>query len=474
MRLTTSRADEHESERRSIVRGPVHKAGSCWLILVSTLLACGVDSVEGAEETDSAAEGPVDQTTVDASTSTTAAQTTTGDSTSSGGASATLDDDSTTTGDSTSHGDESTTTMNESTTTDDSTTSGDPSEGSSGDESSTGVEPPLPPPDGHATALCVFEDGRIVLATSEALSIEPGRASIRLFDADGNELWAVGFGEPELATYFREVACVEDGPIYAAGLRGDGSKWNLPQALLVRIDPQTGGTDWDLLEPEIPSSGFEGLHADASGVYVTGWRAGEGGSVWRFDSDGNEDWLLGDGIESSEVLRDALLVDDTLYAVGDNFLGGTLVRLTPEGVVLGSETFDWPDDVSADMVVPDPSGGVIVAGRRETGFFDRVLWGLACNEDACAAERVEVVEGEDILHGFAIDEAGRWILSGESTVYAVLATGAPVWESDTDFDWLYTVRRRNLLAIDGSGTIVVAGGEPAQIIRFPADTLPPM
>ena len=444
------------------------KTGPCYLLLTFSLTACGTGSLpSGGDATNSStSEGPEEKSTGLVETSGRPATSTSEGSTTTGEAS---DESSTTGGSSTSSG---------SSTTDEDTTTGETTEGesSNGESSSTGMGPDLPPPDGHATSLCVFDDGRAVLATSEAYSVAAGRASVRLFDADGGEVWARGFGDPELATYLNGLACVGEDTIYAVGIQGEGAKWTFPQGLVMRLDASTGATEWEHLEPQFTSSIFRGLHADATGVYVSGWRANQGttGTMWRYDPDGNEQWMLIDGLAGSTFLRDVLHRDGVLYTVGEDNSRGILVRLSEDGAVLGSHTFSWSNDVSADIVVPDPTGGVVVVGRRATNFFDRVFWTLACNSDGCADERIEVVEDEDELGGFAIDGSGRRVISGESTLYIAAPDDIAVWEQETGFTWPYFVGSRTLLGIAGDGTVVVAGGEPALVVRLTSAELPPI
>jgi len=361
---------------------------------------------------------------------------------------------------------------------DDSTSTGNdlPTSSSGADESasSSGGPPMLPPPTlqwrtfagpGHATGLCLLPDDRIAVATSSATSIEPGGAAVRVFDPDGDEVWSTGFGESGSATYVHALSCAPDGSIYAVGLEGDSGKWSSPKGLMAKFDP-SGDIVWLDVAPEVPSSIFQGIRVDEAGFYVVGWHAPDP-FVARYDPDGIEQWRRLDGFGvGSGMLHDVLVHDGVLYAVGESNSDGWFLAMSEDGQVLTSETFGWTTTVSADILAPNPDGGVLVVGFLEQfGFDPDFAWVLPCNAQGCGPEPMEGAE-LDALHGFALAADGQWVFSGPDRLAGRIPGTASTWTYDTEFDWSYTGDGRKLLAVDSTGALVVVGGDPAYLLRL--------
>ena len=235
------------------------------------------------------------------------------------------------------------------------------------------------------------------------------------------------------------------------------------------MNAATGDIVWDDIQPLVPSTTAYGLHASASGLYAAG-RPG----LSRYTPDGDEVWTLDDAANEITSLSDVLLHEGIVYAVGsgpsDN---GILVRISEDGDILWSESFTWADDVWAEMVVANPGGGVVVVGRLDPGtFVNDDIWIVTCDAKSCTADYIEV-ENEDTLHGFAIDASGQWIINVDDELVAMSPDGTENWTYATDFPGLYSVDHRKMLAIDGNGTILVAGGDPFDLRRITADQLPP-
>lgn len=344
------------------------------------------------------------------------------------------------------------------------------------DASSSTGDPSVPPPTevwrafagaGNATALCLFDDDRIAVATSSATSTDSGGAAIRVLDPEGEEVWSTGFGEGGLSTYVHALDCAADGSIYAVGLQGETSKSFSPRALMLRLDA-TGEVTWLNIAPEVPSSTHYGVHADDSGFFAVGWDATPGPVVARYDTDGVEVWRRNDGFGGLiGSLRDVLLLDGVLYAVGDASNGGWLAAMSEDGQVLWTETFAWTSRVSADMLLPDPDGTVLVVGYLEqTGFRNPdFAWALPCDEEACGSEPFEAAE-VDRLYGFAIGADGNWIVNGRDKLVGRVPGGGEAWSLQNDFDWTYVPPRRDLLGVDSTGAILVAGGNPAGLRKL--------
>ncbi len=341
--------------------------------------------------------------------------------------------------------------------------------------SSSGEPPSAPAPTerwrtlagpGHATALCLFDDDRIAVATSTATSIEAGTATISVFDREGEQVWSAGFGEPGLTSYFHDLACASDGSVIAVGLQAGEGKWNLPRALMARFDA-SGELAWSDVAPESPSSALGGVQVDDTGYYVVGMRLPDA-FVARYDLDGVEQWRRVDGYGGhTGSFHDLLVQEGVLYAVGETGNDGWLVAMSEDGQVLGSETFDAGGMTSADILVPDPAGGFVVAGYTEPSGFDDPdhAWAVPCDAAGCASEPFDAGE-VDALHGFAIDANGDWIVSGPNGLRGRPAGEPEAWTFDTEFDWFYKGDRRKLLAVDGTGALVVAGGDPAELLQL--------
>lgn len=316
---------------------------------------------------------------------------------------------------------------------------------------------------GNATALCMFDDDLIAVATSSATSVDSGSAAVRVFSPDGDEVWATGFGEAGAATYLHGIDCAPDGSVVAVGLQGDGGKFSSPRALMVRFDA-TGNITLGSVAPEVPSSELYGVHVDESGFFAVG----PGSVVARFDSEGTERWReSGSFAGASGTFHDVLFADGVLYAAGQTGDAGWLVAMSDEGEVRWTETFNWASEVSADILTPAPGGGVLVVGRIEQSGFDNpdFGWVLPCDARGCEAEPLEAAR-LDRLYGFAPDADGGWVVNDPRELEARSADGAELWSVNTDFDWGYHTDYRQLLAIDSNGAIVVAGGDPAAVLKL--------
>ncbi len=353
------------------------------------------------------------------------------------------------------------------------------SSGAEDDEGSSSGDGPIEPPApaeawrtsvgfGHATALCTFDDGRIAVATSRATSLDPGAAHVSLLTPDGDELWTATFGEGgNHATVVHDLACGADGGLYGVGLQGDGDKWSLPRATRVRIDVETGTVDWFFIEPEVPSSEGLALALDANGFYVVGADS-EGGLLWRYSTEGSEVWRRSpSGVRR---LHDVLLHDGTLYAVGatDGYgpeNAGVLLTYSPDGSARWTEVLNFGDRVTGDMLAVDPEGTVLAVGRLRQGG-DEPVWVLACDDAGCDSDPALGVDDERNLHGFVVDPQGRWLINGRRDLRGRFPDERDGWILETDFDWSYAGERRKMLALGPQGSIVVAGGSPAEVLKL--------
>ncbi len=242
-----------------------------------------------------------------------------------------------------------------------------------------------------------------------------------------------------------------------------GSDSPLPRALMARFDA-TGDIRWSDVAPEVPSSALYGVRVDESGFFAVG----SGSVVARYDSEGTEQWRLA-GRSAGEVgtLHDVLLVDGVVYAVGETGGAGWLVAISDDGQLLWSEVFDWTSRVSAGVVTPAPDGGVLVVGHIEQGGIDNpdFAWVLPCDSRGCDAEPLEA-GNVDRLYGFALDGDGGWVVNSPRRLVGRSAGESEPWFLSTDFVWSYHVDHPKLLAIDSGGAIVVAGGDPADLLKL--------
>ncbi len=333
------------------------------------------------------------------------------------------------------------------------------------------------------SALAVDTTGNIyVTASSLVTGTEADYATVK-YDPEGNELWVVFYDGPESGWDEPSALALDSaGNVYVTGLSsglGTGDDF-----ATVKYDPE--GNELWVARYDGPGPGREiatALAIDSAGnVYVTGLSGGlETGDDYatiKYDSDGNELWVVRyDGPESGFETPMALAVDPSgnVYVTGYSSGSGAgwdfiTVKYDPRGNKLWVARYEGPEggnDLAFELAL-DPAGNVYVMGWSGAecergcrgGTYTIVKYDSEGNELWVA--RYDNPEGvTDEPTAMAVDSDGNVYVMGLSGVSWPNGDYATV-KYDSQGNELWVARYggggpARALAIDQTGNVYVTG-----------------
>lgn len=215
--------------------------------------------------------------------------------------------------------------------------------------------------------------GRAVYDASGAsfvlLTSTPGQASIVRVTSEGavDESWGTGGAlavgvTAEGSAAMHDVALASDGGLVVGGVLEDG------RAIIQRLDA-AGNERGLVVAPAVDGGRTRMARIDGDGRLVVATET----ALYRVDADGALDASFGDGgvveIPASSFSRAIALSGDTVWLAdhvrGDGASGTRLLEVAPDATRESLQPIVGLD-VVPPVVAVDPSGAVLIAGRRAT------------------------------------------------------------------------------------------------------------
>ena len=216
---------------------------------------------------------------------------------------------------------------------------------------------------------------------------------------DGRERWRVQLGGPDWDRGYSVVAN-DDGSVFLGGYTFGGIAENFGgtgagghDAVVAKVS-SVGEIEWVRSIGTDDVDWGQSMTSDGrGGVVIVGYTQGDWSGtnagardafITRVDSEGNEAWTVQLGTEGDEWLQGVTALDDgTIVAVG--FTAGAIgwsngdndilvVRVSPDGELLGANQMGTSGDDRAFGVVAAPDGGIVISGSVSGQFGADSVW----------------------------------------------------------------------------------------------------
>ncbi len=334
----------------------------------------------------------------------------------------------------------------------------------------------------RAWALAVDASSNVYV-TGETTADGPGSDyTTIMYDASGNERWIARYNGPGTgADVASDIVVSQAGEVYVTGVSA-GQDTGRDYAT-IKYDGD-GNQLWvaryDFFghEDEARRIALDG----AGNVYVTGASRGDGTGLdiltIRYTDAGSEVWAgryTGDG-EADDGPHAIATAGSWIYVVGSVYDSKTaddmiLLRYTEDGSIRGIARYNGPDNGAdaAYALVVEPDGDVIIAGDSDSDATDvdqatvkfegsqlQQLWASRFNGPENRVDRARAIAVDSFGNSYVAGWSWGGLVYWDITTVSYDPLGGERWSARYDGP-ARDDDQANAIALDGSGSVVVAG-----------------